>query len=222
MKNYEDMSPEAKRISESADLFGEGGKRHNAEFAAVILRSAAEVLRNAYANEEYPDHPDEFLFDIANEFDPPMEPTKENLGDKSKAIVDLLEGSSIRLMNVSEIKSGNSVLGSLSLEEACRPQKDNKPTALYFELEDGSKIQTALFDGYPVGDRLLENVMFIVTVNGGKLDVKIHPDDKDYFSNLNESYWLKKVADYVQDYDIFEHPETGEDVYLITDQGSHV
>jgi hypothetical protein len=31
-------------------------------------------------------------------------------------------------------------------------------TALYFETEDGQQIDTAFFDGYPVGDRLLEGV----------------------------------------------------------------
>ena len=71
LMDYETMSPDAKAIFVSADLFGDGGKRYNAEFAAVILRSAAELLRNAYANEQYPDHPDNFLFDIANELDPP-------------------------------------------------------------------------------------------------------------------------------------------------------
>lgn len=69
--DYENMSPEARAIFYSADLFGEGGKRYNAEFAAIILRSAAELLRNAYANEEYIDPADDFLFDIANELDPP-------------------------------------------------------------------------------------------------------------------------------------------------------
>ena len=69
--NYETLSPEAQTIFTVADLFGDGGKRYNAEFAATILRSAAGVLRNAYANEEYPDHPDDFLFGLADELDPP-------------------------------------------------------------------------------------------------------------------------------------------------------
>ena len=69
--DYAAMSPKAKTIFATADLFGEGGKRYNAEFAAIILRSAAGILREAYANEQYPDHPDDFLFDIANELDPP-------------------------------------------------------------------------------------------------------------------------------------------------------
>ena len=68
--DYSAISPEAQTIFAAADLFGDGGKRYNAEFAALILRSAAEVLSNAYANELYPDHPDDFLRDIAAELDP--------------------------------------------------------------------------------------------------------------------------------------------------------
>lgn len=41
------------------------------EVAATVIRASASILRDAYANEEYPDHPDDFLFDIANELDPP-------------------------------------------------------------------------------------------------------------------------------------------------------
>jgi hypothetical protein len=36
---------------------------------SAALRAAAEVLREAYANERYPDHPDDFLFDIAAELE---------------------------------------------------------------------------------------------------------------------------------------------------------
>lgn len=91
-------------------------------------------------------------------------------------------------------------------------------TALYFETEDEQQLDTALFDGYPVGDRLLEGVRFITKIVNGKLEVIIHPDDEGYFSTLNTKYWLEQVTDYVQDYDVFIHPETGEDVYLVTDE----
>ena len=91
-------------------------------------------------------------------------------------------------------------------------------TALYFETEDGTQLDTAIFDGYYVGDRLLEGVKFIVKIQEGKLHAKIHPEDSDYFSTLNEKKWLKTVTDYVQDYDVFEHPENGEEVYLVTDE----
>jgi len=93
-------------------------------------------------------------------------------------------------------------------------------TALYFESEDGTQFDTAIFDGYPVGDRILEGVRFIVKIEDGKLHPTIHPDDAGYFSTLNEKYWLDKVTNYVQDYDVFSHTQNGEDVYLVTDDES--
>ena len=91
-------------------------------------------------------------------------------------------------------------------------------TALYFESEDGTQFDTAIFDGYPVGDRILEGVRFIVKIEDGKLHPTIHPDDAGYFFTLNEKYWMDKVTEYVQDYDVFIHSQTGEDVYLVTDE----
>lgn len=89
-------------------------------------------------------------------------------------------------------------------------------TALYFETEDGQQLDTAIFDGYP--DRLLEGVKFDVRIVGGKLRASIHPDDAQYFSTLNAKLWLERVENYIQDYDVFSHPENGEDVYLVTDE----
>jgi hypothetical protein len=91
-------------------------------------------------------------------------------------------------------------------------------TALYFESEDGTQFDTAIFDGYPVGDRILEGVRFIVKIEDGKLHPTIHPDDAGYFSTLNEKYWLDKVTEYVQDYDVFADLQTGEELYLVTDE----
>ena len=89
-------------------------------------------------------------------------------------------------------------------------------TALYFETEDEQQLDTAIFYGYP--DRLLEGVKFSVRIVGGKLKASIHPDDAQYFSTLNTKYWLKKVNEYVQDYDVFTHPEKQEFVYLVTNE----
>lgn len=65
------MSPKAQTIFVTADLFGDGGKRYNAEFAALILRSTAYMLQNAYANEQDLGHPSDLLLDIADELSPP-------------------------------------------------------------------------------------------------------------------------------------------------------
>jgi hypothetical protein len=91
-------------------------------------------------------------------------------------------------------------------------------TALFFETEDGTQLDTAIFNGYVVGDRILEGVRFIVKIEDGKLHPTIHPDDAGYFSTLNQKYWMDKVTEYVQDYDVFSHPQNREDVYLITDE----
>ena len=89
-------------------------------------------------------------------------------------------------------------------------------TALYFETEDGQKLDTAIFDGYP--DRLLEGVKFDVRIVGGRLKASIHPDDAQYFFTLNSNLWLERVENYIQDYDVFTHPEKQEDVYLVTNE----
>jgi CO dehydrogenase/acetyl-CoA synthase epsilon subunit len=88
-------------------------------------------------------------------------------------------------------------------------------TSLYFESDDGTQLDTAIFDGYYVGDRILEEVKFIVKIKDGRLHPTIHPDDAGYFSTLNEDFWIDEVTRYVQDHDVFEHPESSEDVYLV-------
>ena len=87
-------------------------------------------------------------------------------------------------------------------------------TALYFETDDEQQLDNAIFDGYP--DRLLEGVKFIVRIVGGRLKASIHSNDVQYFSTLNAKLWLERVENYIQDYDVFTHPENGEDVYLVT------
>lgn len=62
-------------------------------------------------------------------------------------------------------------------------------------------------DGYTVGERLLEGVMFDV-------DVELHDDEtvdvksvtvqrryKDYFSKLNQQEWLDAIRDLCEDFD---------------------
>ena len=89
-------------------------------------------------------------------------------------------------------------------------------TALYFETEDEQQLDTAIFSRYP--DRLLEDVKFSVRIVEGRLKASIHPDDAQYFSTLNAKLWLEMVENYIQDYDVFTHPEKHEDVYLVTNE----
>ena len=69
-----------------------------------------------------------------------------------------------------------------------------------FEKEDGTIIQTAYFDGYHFGDRLLEGVMFKVTVTEkGKLEVEPCPDAEDYLKDVNRKKWLGEAKKFAKD-----------------------
>jgi hypothetical protein len=84
---------------------------------------------------------------------------------------------------------------------------------MHFEHENGKRVTTALFDGYPVGDRLLDGVLFECEIVDEKVIVKgVIKEDKEYFDTLNTERWLKKVTEYVQDYDVFQDQD-GNDIY---------
>lgn len=64
---------------------------------------------------------------------------------------------------------------------------------------------TLQVDGYGVGDRLLEGVMFNVTIietDEGDFNiqsVEIQQEYASYFSQLNAKMWYHKIQDYVED-----------------------
>ena len=96
---------------------------------------------------------------------------------------------------------------------------------LYFENESGDQFDTALMDGYSVGDRLLEDVMFVCKIEDGKLNViGVDEDSKPYFSELNEKLWMERAQKYAQDYDMFVVPNergnsfSNEDCWYVTDE----
>jgi hypothetical protein len=66
---YESMSPEAQKVFAAADLFGDGGKVSNANFAALILRSVAETIYHDWDGWECVGH----LNALANELHTPSE-----------------------------------------------------------------------------------------------------------------------------------------------------
>lgn len=56
-------------------------------------------------------------------------------------------------------------------------------------------VEEAFFDGYRVGDTLLEDVMFRITQKGNKLIATPKTDDDDkYLDNLNKKKWIREVA----------------------------
>ena len=60
----------------------------------------------------------------------------------------------------------------------------------------GENLPHVEVDGYAVGDRLLEGVIFHFFPNRS---VKVRDEDADYFKNLNKSLWLKKIQEHVLD-----------------------
>ena len=88
----------------------------------------------------------------------------------------------------------------------------------HFEDEDGNRYSEAKIDGYNFGDRLLEGVMFVVSIKNGELSVKVDKDAEEYFSGLNQKKWLEAAKDYALENDIFEGPN-GEELCLMTTDG---
>ena len=74
-------------------------------------------------------------------------------------------------------------------------------------------------DGYGVGDRLLEGVMFDVTVDADTLtvtDVAADPRSKAYFEQLNTTMWLAKIRDDADD-TLDDIRASGHAVEILTD-----
>lgn len=88
---------------------------------------------------------------------------------------------------------------------------------LYTQLRDSNSPMvevtenTFQIDGYEVGDRVLEDVMFDVTFKNGKVTkVTVEPSAADYFEGLNTKMWLKEVKNTAQH--ILD--DGGDEVYL--------
>lgn len=67
------LSPAAHAVYDAAIYTPENATYR--QIIAAALRAAARQLREAYANDVYPDHPDDWLFDIAAELEGGNEPT---------------------------------------------------------------------------------------------------------------------------------------------------
>ena len=78
----------------------------------------------------------------------------------------------------------------------------------------------AKFDGYSFGDRLLEGVMFIATIqDDGTMSVAVDPRHENYFNQLNTTMWLEKALDFAMRNDVFEGMDGVEDINLIMTNG---
>jgi hypothetical protein len=80
----------------------------------------------------------------------------------------------------------------------------------------------AWFDGYSIGDRLLEGVKFICTVlDDGTLSVEVHERHRSYVSDLNEEKWLTRALDYAMKNHMFTGMDGKSDLGLITTDGKY-
>ena len=93
------------------------------------------------------------------------------------------------------------------------------------EDQDNFKVEPrkqAKLDGYRVGERLLEGMHFLLTINDdGTLSVETPQSAKDYMSKLNEERWLKEALDYAKDNDFFEGLDGLEDINLVMTNGEY-
>ena len=93
----------------------------------------------------------------------------------------------------------------------------------HFETESGKTIKTAQFDGYSIGDRLLEGLMFQVDIqDDGTMKVYVKPNDQKWFDQFNTAKWLKEAREFAEGNDSFVDPISGEECWPITDEVSPV
>jgi hypothetical protein len=79
----------------------------------------------------------------------------------------------------------------------------------HFIDDDGNTFNMAMMNGYNVGGKVLENVLFEIHVQeNGDISVNVRAEDADYFSTLNEAKWLKEVKTFAINYDIFTVVDT--------------
>ena len=80
----------------------------------------------------------------------------------------------------------------------------------------------AMIDGYSFGDRLLEGVMFIITIqDDGSLSAEVHPNYAAYFNQLNTQMWLERALENAIVTDMFEGMDGAVDINLVMDDGRY-
>ena len=63
-----------------------------------------------------------------------------------------------------------------------------------FQCSNCGEVERGIFDGYSVGDRMLEGVRFWVWYDNGWY-TEIHAGDKNYFEQFNEEFWLRQIRE---------------------------
>ena len=69
----------------------------------------------------------------------------------------------------------------------------------HFIDANGNTHKSATVNGYEYGDRLLEDVMFEITIqDSGELSIKVEDSAKDYFSQFNEEHWYSTILESIE------------------------
>lgn len=86
-----------------------------------------------------------------------------------------------------------------------------------FEKENGEVVEHAFLDGRLFGDRILEGVIFHVSIcPKGQLHVRITEKHRSYFHQFNTKELLEDALAFAIQNDIFQETEEGgEDIYLL-------
>lgn len=91
--------------------------------------------------------------------------------------------------------------------------------------EDTNHLKQAKVDGYHFGDRLMEGVYFVITINDdGTLSATVDPRHAGYFEQFNAELWYNKAIDHALGNDIFvpaEGPTNVHNLYLIKNDGKY-
>ncbi len=87
--------------------------------------------------------------------------------------------------------------------------------------ENNNKSNQAMLNGYSFGDRMLDGIMFIITITNGKLSAKVCDEDSEKFSYYvnSEKKWLKKAVKCAKWYDMFISLNSTENLFLFMDDG---
>lgn len=76
------------------------------------------------------------------------------------------------------------------------------------------ELEYVLLDGYDVGDRLLEGVLFEIRKKGKGYTATTQAKNEKYMKNLNEKKWLREMVRYAAETDTATCPKCRGDVAM--------
>lgn len=64
------------------------------------------------------------------------------------------------------------------------------------------EVSCGYVDGYSVGDRLLEGIVFKITTDGANVFCHVMREHEQRFNKLNQEYWFGEVINYAKNTDL--------------------